>query len=153
MAKFQYKMQNVLTVKEKLETRAKQDFAAANKKLDEEKEKLVTLEKRKDMYMEEGVKLRLEKIDVKKIRENKMAVLKIDEYIAQQNVVIKQAAQLVEKTRAALQQVMQERKAHEKLKENAFQNFLKEEQAQESKEIDQLTTYTHGQKLMEEHNT
>lgn len=153
MAKFQYKMQNVLTVKEKLETRAKQDFAAANKKLDEEKEKLVTLEKRKDMYMEEGVKLRLEKIDVKKIRENKMAVLKIDEYIAQQNVVIKQAAQLVEKTRASLQQVMQERKAHEKLKENAFQNFLKEEQAQESKEIDQLTTYTHGQKLMEEHNT
>lgn len=153
MAKFQYKMQNVLTVKEKLETRAKQDFAAANKKLDEEKEKLITLEKRKDMYMEEGVRLRLEKIDVKKIRENKMAVLKIDEYIAQQKVVIRQAAQLVEKTRAALQQVMQERKAHEKLKENAFQNFLKEEQAQESKEIDQLTTYTHGQKLMEEHNT
>ena len=28
--------------------------------------------------------------------------------------------------------------------------FLKEEQATESKEIDQLTSYTYGQKLMEE---
>ena len=47
---------------------------------------------------------------------------------------------------------MQERKAHEKLKENAFEAFMKEEQAAESKEIDQLTTYTHGQKLMGEQN-
>ena len=47
---------------------------------------------------------------------------------------------------------MQERKAHEKLKENAFQDFVKEELAAESREIDQLTTYTHGQKLMEEHS-
>ena len=35
----------------------------------------------------------------------------------------------------------------EKLKENAFQDFLKEEQAAESRAIDELTTYTHGQKL------
>lgn len=47
---------------------------------------------------------------------------------------------------------MQERKAHEKLKENAFEEFMKEEQAQESKEIDQLTTYTHGQKIAGEQN-
>lgn len=29
---------------------------------------------------------------------------------------------------------------------------MKEEQAQESKEIDQLTTYTHGQKIAGEQN-
>lgn len=152
MARFQYKMQNVLNVKEKLETRAKQDFAQANRKLEEEKEKLTKLEARKTEYMEEGVRLRMEKIDVKKIRENKMAVLKMDEYITEQKIQINQAAKAVEKARAVLQEVMQERKAHEKLKENAFQVFLKEEQATESKEIDQLTTYTHGQKLMEERN-
>lgn len=45
---------------------------------------------------------------------------------------------------------MQERKAHEKLKENAFEEFMKDELAAESKEIDQLTSYTYGQKLMEE---
>ena len=63
---------------------------------------------------------------------------------------INRAAKEVERCRAALQEVMQERKVHEKLKENAFQVFLHEEEASESKEIDQLTTYLHGQKLMGE---
>ena len=39
-----------------------------------------------------------------------------------------------------------ERKTHEKLKEKAFQQFLMEEKKQESKEIDQLTSYTYGQR-------
>ncbi len=150
MAIFQYKMQGILDIKEKLEDKAKQDFAAANLRLDNEKKKLCELEESRIFYMQEGVKLRMEIIDVRKIRENKMAVLKIDEYIANQKKEIARAAKAVEKARAALQELMQERKAHEKLKENAFEEFLKEEQAAESKEIDQLTSYTYGQKLMED---
>ena len=152
MARFKYKMQSILDVKEKLENKAKQDFAQANARLDTEKQKLVELQKRRSDYREEGLKLRLEKIDIRKIRENKMAVLKIDEYIKNQMVQINLASREVEKARVALQTLMQERKAHEKLKENAFEAFMKEEQAAESKEIDQLTTYTHGQKLMGEQN-
>ncbi len=41
-----------------------------------------------------------------------------------------------------------ERKTHEKLKEKAFEEFLMEEKRQESKEIDQLTSYTYGQRLV-----
>ena len=41
MAKFRYKMQSILDVKEKLENKAKQDFAQANARLDAEKVKLV----------------------------------------------------------------------------------------------------------------
>lgn len=152
MAKFRYKMQSILDVKEKLENKAKQDFAQANAKLDAEKLKLVELQKRRSDYMEEGLRLRLEKIDIRKIRENKMAVLKMDEYIKNQMVQINLASREVEKARSVLQTLMQERKAHEKLKENAFEEFMKEEQAQESKEIDQLTTYTHGQKIAGEQN-
>ena len=136
MARFKYKMQSILDVKEKLENKAKQDFAQANARLDTEKQKLVELQKRRSDYMEEGLKLRLEKIDIRKIRENKMAVLKIDEYIKNQMVQINLASREVEKARVALQTLMQERKAHEKLKENAFEAFMKEEQAAESKEID-----------------
>ncbi|MBQ3165033.1 MAG: flagellar FliJ family protein [Lachnospiraceae bacterium] len=150
MAVFRYKMQGILNVKEKLETRAKQEFAEANNRLAEEKEKLAELQRRKATYMEEGVALRLEHIDVRKIRENKMAVMKMDEYIAKQIIQINQAAKAVERARLALQELVQERKTHEKLKENAFVEFVKDELYQESKEIDQLTTYTHGQKLMGE---
>jgi flagellar FliJ protein len=143
-------MQGILDIKEKLENKAKQDFAEANMRLDAEKQKMDELQAKRFFYMQEGVKLRMEIIDVRKIRENKIAVLKMDEYIANQKKEIARAAKAVEKARAALQEVMQERKAHEKLKESAFEEFLKEEQATESKEIDQLTSYTYGQKLMEE---
>ena len=147
MAVFRYKMQGILDIKEKLEDKAKQEFAEANMRLEAEKQKLSELQKRRDYYMMEGVKLRMELIDVRKIRENKMAVLQMDEFIREQRKQGNKAAAAVEKARAALQEVMQERKAHEKLKENAFQDFLKEEQAAESRAIDELTTYTHGQKL------
>lgn len=147
MAVFRYKMQGILDIKEKLEDKAKQEFAEANMRLEAEKQKLSELQKRRDYYMMEGVKLRMELIDVRKIRENKMAVLQMDEFIREQRKEVNKAAAAVEKARAALQEVMQERKAHEKLKENAFQNFLKEEQAAERRAIDELTTYTHGQKL------
>lgn len=151
MAVFRYKMQGILDIKEKLENEAKQEFAQANMRLENEKQKLIELQKRRSVYMEEGVRLRMSLIDVRKIRENKMAVLKMDDYIREQMKEINKAAKAVEKARIALQELMKERKAHEKLKENAFQDFLKEEQAEESKAIDELTTYTHGQKLMEEH--
>ena len=151
MAVFRYKMQGILDIKEKLENRAKQDFAEANMRLDAEKKKLDELYARRMYYMQEGVKLRSELIDVRKIRENKMAVLKMDEYIANQKREVALAAKTVEKARAVLQELMQERKAHEKLKENAFEEFMKGEQETESKEIDQLTSFTYGQKLMEEH--
>lgn len=147
MAVFRYKMQGILDIKEKLEDKAKQEFAEANMRLEAEKQKLSELQKRRGYYMMEGVKLRMELIDVRKIRENKMAVLQMDEFIREQRKEVNKAAAAVEKARAALQEVMQERKAHEKLKENAFQDFLKEEQAAESRAIDELTTYTHGQKL------
>ena len=92
MAVFRYKMQGILDIKEKLENRAKQDFAEANMRLEAEKKKLDELQARKYYYMQEGVKLRMELIDVRKIRENKMAVLKMDEYIAGQMKEIARAA-------------------------------------------------------------
>lgn len=45
-----------------------------------------------------------------------------------------------------MHKAMQERKTQEILKEKAFEAFLQEEKAAESKEIDELTSYTHGQK-------
>lgn len=150
MARFRYKMQSILDIKEKLETKAKQDFAQANQRLMEEEEKLDALKRRKEAYLEEGIQIRLQVIDVRKIRENKMAVMKMDEYILQQSKEIAKAQKQVERARTALQQVMQERKVHEKLKEKAFQEFLKEEQQKENSQIDELTTYLHGQKVIGE---
>ena len=47
MAKFVYKMQNILDVKQKLEAQARSSYAAASMKLAEEEEKLAALYLRK----------------------------------------------------------------------------------------------------------
>ena len=41
---------------------------------------------------------------------------------------------------------MQESKTQEKLREKAFEQFVKEENKRESKEIDELVSYTYGRK-------
>ena len=54
MAVFRYKMQGILDIKEKLENKAKQDFAEANMRLDAEKKKLDELQAKRFFYMQEG---------------------------------------------------------------------------------------------------
>lgn len=149
MAKFRYKMQSILDVKLKMETQAKQEFAMAKNALDEEEEKLEALYQRKNWYEEEAKRLLTGGLRVKDIRENKGALMKMDEYIKEQKVRIQIAEAAVERARLKLQEVMQERKTQETLKEKAFEEFMREENRRESKEIDELTSYTYGQKVSE----
>ncbi len=145
MAKFFYKMQNILDIKEKLETQAKNDYAVANAALAEEEEKLAALNRRRDDY-----ELRLKDayngtLDLKNITEYADAVEIIKYHIRLQEVNVEKAQKQVDITREKLQEAMQERKTHEKLKENAFEVFKQEVAASESKEIDELVSYRHGQ--------
>ena len=48
----------------------------------------------------------------------------------------------VEAARKHLNEVMTERKTHERLKEKAFENFKQELQYMENKEIDELVSYS-----------
>ena len=50
----------------------------------------------------------------------------------------------MDRARAKLNQSIQERKTHEKLKEHQFENFLQELNAEEMKEIDELVSYQHN---------
>ncbi len=146
MSKFIYRMQNILNLKLKLEEQQKMEFAAARKRLDEEEEKLELLFGRKAGYEEEGRRLREDSLNVQDIRDNRNAILQMDEYIAYQKVQVSKAEAELEKERQKLKEAMQERKIQEKLRENAFQIFMKEENAREGKEVDELVSYTYGQK-------
>ena len=61
--------------------------------------------------------------------------------IIKQNDVIKQRSKELELVRQKLNQVMQERKMHEKLKEKQFDTFKQEINAQENKETDEVAGY------------
>lgn len=146
MAKFRYRMQSILEIKKKLEEQAKNEFAAARAALNEEEDKLEQLKKRKEAYEDEGRALRENTLNIMDIIENKEALLRMDEFIADQQLNVKRAQDRMEEARLALQTAMQESKTHEKLREKAFEQFVKEENKRESKEIDELVSYTYGRK-------
>lgn len=146
MAKFIYRMQNILNIKYKLEDQAKNEFTLANRILQEEEEKKEKLLTRQAKYRQEAKVLLSRKLDVLRIKENKEAILRMEEYIRAQDRVIQKAQKTVEEKAEALATLRQERKAQEKLKEKAFDDFMQEENAKESKEIDELVSFTYGKR-------
>lgn len=144
MAKFAYKMQNILNIKYRLEDQAKQQFATAQNRLNEEEAHMSELQNRKLYYLKEGVEIRQNSLTVLKMKENEYALKRADEDIKAQQLQVKLAQRNLENARVKLAEAAVERKTHEKLRENAFEVFLKDLNASEMKEIDELTSYTYG---------
>ncbi len=151
MAKFRYSMQSILNIKLKMETQAKQEFSAARAALDAEEEKLRELLDRKQGYEAEAKRLRSGALKLQEIEENRTAIRCMEDFILQQRGRVRLAQQQLERAREKLTEVIKERKTHESLKEKAFEQFLEELKRQESKEVDELTSYTYGQRRKSEH--
>ncbi|NBJ93515.1 flagellar export protein FliJ [Parablautia muri] len=146
MARFRYRMQSILNIKIKMEDQAKMEFAAARMHLDEEEEKLQVLFDRKEAYENKGRELRKNSLKVLDILENRDAIAVMDEFILFQKQQVKLAEDQLEAARKKLQLARQESKTQERLREKAFEVFIHEENAKEAKEVDELTSYTHGRK-------
>ena len=146
MAKFVYRMQSLLNIQYQLETQAKMELGRAQMRLTQEEEKLQGLIDRKTAYLEEGRRLRSSRLHIMDLKDKRNAMLVMDEKIEDQREQVKFAEKHVEEARNRLQEVMKERKMHEKLREKAFVEFVREENAAEHKAVDELTSYTYGQR-------
>lgn len=141
MAKFIYRMQNILDIKYKMEAQAKSNYALMQAKLNEEQLKLEKMFAHKRYLEDEYRKLASGSIDVRELTEGKRAIDFQRDMIKRQLVDVKVAQKNVDVARARLNEVMKDRKTHEKLRENAFDEFLLELSAEEKKEIDELVSY------------
>ena len=140
MAKFSYRMQNILDIKYKMEEQAKSSFAAAMARLRTEKNKLDAMFARKKELEAQG------QINVFDLSNGRKAIDFQKELIKEQMVEVRVAQKNVEMARARLNDVMKDRKTHEKLREHAFEDFLHELSDQEKKEIDELVSYQYSTK-------
>ena len=147
MARFKFRMQNILNLKEKLETQAEMRFAQQKQVLDEAVKFRESLLRRKKELEEEGRRIRSDTLDLLEIQNNDLSRRLCDEDIIRAGERIRREEHVLELRRQELEKVMKERKAQEKLRERAFQKFLQEEAAAESKQIDELTSYQYGQKV------
>ena len=146
MAKFIYRMQSILNIKNQMETQAKMEFGQAQRRLIEEEQLLEQLFERKKYYLEEGRRLRMDSLNVQTLRDNEYAIARMEEYIEDQKDNVRKAQEAVEEARVKLEEIMKERKMQEKLREKAFDQFIREENSKEGKEVDELTSYAYGQK-------
>lgn len=143
MAKFTYRMQNILDVKIKMENQAKLAYGIANRRLSEEQEKLQQIFLQKASYEHRARELVSGTLKVQEIREcrNAIDVMKVRQRAQMMNVHA--AEKNAEQARAELNRLMVERKTQEKLRERAFEEFKQELAYAEGKEIDELVSYTY----------
>lgn len=133
MAKFLYSMQNVLDIKERLETQAKTEYAEMNNRLFIEEETMKRLGKRLDSYENLARSSASERLDIMEMRRCNEAIDIIKNQMTQQAVRIRIAQRNVDNAMKKLTEAVQDRKIHEKLKEKAFEQFKLDINAQEKK--------------------
>mgnify|MGYP002762333019 FL=1 len=145
MAKFYYRMQSILDIKYKLEEQAKQEFSTAQSRYQKETERLELFRQRKEAYLQEMRTYAEDRLNVLELERCNQAIAVMEEKIKEQKEVVFRAMAEVDKARQKLNQCVQERKTHEKMKEHQFEEFLQELNAEERKEIDELVSYRYSQ--------
>ena len=115
MARFRYKMQNILSIKEKMETQAKQHFGEAKRNLDLEQDALDALFRRKEEIERHAVEVLQGDLDMHEIEDSQMSRIICDQRISEQKLKVSRAEAALERARAELEEAVKERKTHEKL--------------------------------------
>jgi flagellar FliJ protein len=141
MAKFFYKLQNVLDLKLKMEDQAKTVFSSAMAKAAAEEEKLGQLRVKKKNYEDSYRELASGRLKPLELKIAKSCIDNAEEEIKKQTAVLRAAQKNLEVARFRLNEAVKERKIHEKLKEHAFDEFKLELNETEKKEIDELVSY------------
>ncbi len=136
-------MQNILDIKLKLENQAKISYSQANAKLREEQMKLQGILVRKAGYEKKAKELVSGTINIQGIQENKRAIDAMKSAMREQLLQVQVAEKNMEAARLRLNQVMIERKTHEKLREKAFEQFRQELAYEENKAVDELVSYSY----------
>lgn len=150
MARFVYRMQSVLNIKQKTEGQVKMEFAEAQAELNRQNDILNGYINRKEQYLLEAEELRnAETLKLQDILDNQYATAQMDSMIVAQLKNVKKAEADVDKVRIRLTRAIQERKMQETLRDRAFAEYLEEEKQEEAKETDQRTSFTYTKRQRE----
>lgn len=150
MKKFRYSMQSLLVIKQKLEEQAKAAYGAAKLRLNEEETRLLMLQKQREGYVEEKRQVMSATLDVPRLNQLQLAIEAMEDRILRQKQNVKKAELALQKAEEALIESMMERKTQERLRENAFEVYRQEMNAEEQKEIDERTSFQYGRSDTEE---
>ena len=141
MAKFIFRLQSVLNIKEKVEDLKRNEFGKAVSELALAKMEKERLELEKENCLEDFRSSIDTGIEPYAISRYNIYIEKLKKMIIRQQQVVVRAEAFVEEKRIELVEAMRDRKTLETLKENDFEEFLDEEKKAEQKIVDEIVSY------------
>lgn len=138
-------MQNVLNIKFQLEAQAKLEFSDAQRQKNDAEQILNEMKQKLEEYIADMRNAqKTEGLDVRALAICKKTIEIQENMIEEQKNRLFVLTAKLDRAREKLNEVMQDRKIHEKMKENQFEIFKKEVNHNEMKEIDELVSYQHN---------
>jgi len=144
MAKFVFRLQSYLGVKEQMENLKKNEYGVALRKLEEERQRKRRLEQELSENVDDLKKTLYTLITPVEIRRYNNRIQVLQNWIVEQDERIKAAEAFAEKKRLELVETMKERKSLETVKENSYDEYLKDEQRSEQAVVDGIVSYRYA---------
>ena len=141
MARFKFRLQSILNIKEKVEDLKKNEFGKAVSALAEAQRVKADMEAARESCIEDfrrGIDVG---IDPAAFARYNLYIEKMKQMIKRQEQVIADAEAFVEIKRQELVEAMRDKKTLETLRDNDFEEFLVEEKKQEQKIVDEIVSY------------
>lgn len=137
---YSFRLEKVLNYKENIENIKKGEYGDINRRLNNEEEKLLNY----NIHKEDLLTKKYESIKNTNVANLKLYnnyLQEISSNIEKQEMVISNIKEELEKTKEELLVAMREKKVFEKLKENDYNEFLKEVKKDEEKLVDGIVTF------------
>lgn len=144
MARFNFRLQGVLNIKQKLEDQEKIAYGQAKMVLNREEERLKELYLHKEELTAQKASLMAGAIKPSELNLYENAISGAKLLIEDQKQVVIRAKKEMELAQERLDKAMKERKTYEKLRDKAYDNFVAEQNYEEQLEINELVSYRHG---------
>lgn len=147
MAKFVYRLQSYLNLKEQVEELKKNEYGYALRRLEEERQKKLQLEAEQETIVKifrKSLLVSIKPVDIRRFN-NRIELLKV--WIIEQEQRVKQAEQEAEEKRLALVEAMKERKALETVRERSYEDYKLEEKRNEQVVVDGIVSYQYADKM------
>lgn len=146
MAKFTFRLQSYLGVKEQLEEMKKNEYGQALRRLEylKQQKRLLEMELADNVKLfREGLVKMIVPADIRRYN-SRIEFLKIQ--IAEQEIRVQEAQRAAEEKRLELVEAMKDRKALETVKERNYEEYLIEEQRAERLVADGIVSYQYADK-------
>jgi flagellar FliJ protein len=143
LAKFVFKLQAVLNLKKQIEDSVKNELGKAVQELKRQIKILEDIETEREEYIRDVKSQFTSGTSVAKLKQYNLYISLLKEKMDHQKNNIKIAQQSVDNYREQLIIAVQERKMMEKLRENKYEEYLKEQQKEEQKLLDEIASFNH----------